>query len=123
MSGRDFLTERIIGCGIEVHRQLGPGLFEASYEEALCIELRACGLDYKRQLRVPVLYKGHLVGEYRPDLVIGDSVVVEVKSVERFAGVHEAQLLAYLRILRLRVGLLMNFNAAVLRDGLRRMIL
>jgi GxxExxY protein len=116
----DPLTERIIGCAIEVHRHLGPGLPEAPYEEALCIEFRECGLLYVRQIGVPVLYKGHVLGEYRPDLVVADQVVVEVKSVERIIGVHHQQLLSYLRVLRLRTGLLINFNTAVLRDGIKR---
>jgi GxxExxY protein len=77
------LTYRIIGCGIEVHRQLGPGLSESNYEEALCIELTAEGLTYLRQVGVPVLYKGQQIGEHRPDLVVENSVVVEIKSVER----------------------------------------
>lgn len=119
----DSLTERIIGCGIEVHRCLGPGLFEATYEEAFCIELRAIGLPFIRQVGIPVSYKGYLIGEYRPDLVIDGQVVVEIKSVERLTGVHEAQVLAYLRILKLRVGLLINFNTEVVRHGLRRVIL
>ena len=116
----DPLTERIIGRAIEVHRHLGPALPEAPYEEALCIELTECGFLYVRQIGVPVLYKGHVIGEYRPDLVVNDQVVVEVKSVERIIGVHKQQLLTYLRVLRLRTGLLINFNSAVLRDGITR---
>ena len=77
------LTHRIIGCAIEVHRNLGPGLFEATYEEALCIELRAADLTFQRQVRVPVLFKGHPIGEHRPDLVVSELVLVEIKSVDR----------------------------------------
>ena len=96
---RDPRTHRIIGCAMEVHRQLGPGLLEATYEEAMCIELTEQGISYVRQAGIPVFYKGHLIGEHRTDLVIEDTVVVEVKSVERLIGVHQAPLLAYMRLL------------------------
>ena len=119
----DPLTQRIIGCAIEVHRQLGPGLMEATYEEALCIELKDQGMSFLRQAGVPVYYKGHLIGEHRPDLVVQDRVVVEVKSVERLIGVHQAQLLAYMRVLKKPVGLLLNFNSEVLRTGIRRLVI
>jgi GxxExxY protein len=119
----DPLTQRIIGCAIEVHRQLGPGLMEATYEEALCIELRDQEISFIRQAGVPVFYKEHLIGEHRPDLVVQDRVVVEVKSVERLIGVHQAQLLAYMRLLKKPVGLLLNFNSEVLRTGIRRLVI
>ena len=119
----DELTEQIIGCAIEVHRALGPGLAEATYEEGLCVELAAAGLQFERQLRLPVTYKGHVIGEYRPDLVIARRVVVEIKSVERLIGLHRAQVLAYMRVLKLPVGLLMNFNSEVLRSGIKRVAL
>ena len=119
----DPLTRRIIGCAIEVHRQLGPGLMEATYEEALCIELTDREIAFIRQAGVPVFYKGHLIGEHRPDLVVQDRVVVEVKSVERLIGVHQAQLLAYMRVLKKPVGLLLNFNSEVLRTGIRRLVI
>ena len=99
----DSLTESIIGCAIAVHRTLGPGLLENVYEQALCIELEESGLRYTRQVTVPVVYRGRLIGEYRPDLVIGERVVVEIKSVERVIGFHRAQLLAYMRVLRMPV--------------------
>jgi len=95
MGERDQLTERIIGCAMEVHRQLGPGLLESTYEAALCVELDYQALAYKRQLTCPVVYKGRTIGEYRVDLLVQDRVVVEVKSVERFDPVFEAQLLSY----------------------------
>jgi GxxExxY protein len=119
----DPLTRRIIGCAMEVHRQLGPGLLEMTYDEALCIELRDQGLSIQRQTRVPIYYKGHLIGEHRPDLVVQDRVVVEVKSVDRLIGVHQAQLLAYMRLLKMPVGLLLNFNGEVLRTGIRRLVI
>jgi len=96
---------------------------EATYEEAMCTELRDQGISFVRQAGVPVFYKGHLIGEHRPDLVVQDRVVVEVKSVERLIGVHQAQLLAYMRLLKKPVGLLLNFNSEVLRTGIRRLVI
>jgi GxxExxY protein len=115
------LTYRIIGCGIEVHKQLGPGLSESNYEEALCIELTSAGLSYVRQVSVPVLYKGQQIGAHCPDLVVENGVVVEIKSVERLIGVHRAQVLTYMRLLRVPLGLLLNFNEEVLRTGIERL--
>ena len=121
MHVHDPLTERIIGCAIAVHRALGPGLLETTYEEALCIELGDAKLRFSRQVGVPITYRGRLIGEYRPDLIVEETVVVEVKSVERLIGLHQAQLLAYMRLLRLQVGLLLNFNGETLRSGVRRL--
>ena len=119
--GDDIVTtERIIGCALEVHRHLGPGLLEAVYENALCGELTDARLPFKRQIGVPLYYKGKLVSEHRPDLVVADRVVVEVKSVNRFDPVHVAQVLTYLRVMGLRTGLLLNFNTDMLRKGIRR---
>ena len=115
------MTERIIGSAIAVHRALGQGLVEATYEEALCIELAYEGLQFSRQGGIPITYRGRLIGEYRPDLVVEQTVVVEIKSVERLIGLHQAQLLAYMRILKLSVGLLLNFNGETLRSGVRRL--
>ena len=123
MEGIDKLTEKIIGCAIEVHRQLGPGLLETTYEAALCIELEVAGLKYQRQLCFPVVYKGRNIGEYRLDLVVEDAVIVEIKSVERFDPVFEAQVLTYLRTTGKKVGLLINFHSRFLRDGIKRFIL
>ena len=117
------LTEQIVGCGIEVHRHLGPGLLESVHESAMCLELTAAGLSFTRQIGIPVYYKGTLIAEHRPDLVVSDRVIVEVKSVERFDYVYVAQVLTYLRITGLRVGLILNFNRAVLKDGIRRITL
>lgn len=117
------LTERIIGCGIEVHRQLGPGLLEGTYEAALCIELQIAGLNFVRQPVFPVIYKGQVIGEYRLDLIVEDTVIVEIKSVERFDPIFEAQVLTYLRVTGRGVGLLMNFNSRLLRDGIKRYVL
>src|SRR5688572_27012665 len=93
----NILTQRIIGCAIAVHRELGPGLLEASYEAALCIELSDDGISFRRQVCVPAMYKGRAVGEYRIDFVVDESAIVEVKSVERLVPVFEAQLLTYLK--------------------------
>jgi hypothetical protein len=107
----DPLTEKIIGCAIEVHRILGPGLLEVTYESALAVELKLTG------------HKGQQVGEYRLDLVVEKSVVVEIKSVDRFDPIFEAQLLAYLKITRIKRGLLLNFNSRLLKDGIKRLML
>ncbi len=123
MDGETQLTERIIGCALEVHRRLGPGLLENSYESALCIELRIQGLSYVRQVGIPLYYRGELISEHRPDLIVENKVIVEVKSVERLAPLHWAQVLTYLRVTDLRVGLLLNFNSPTLRAGLRRVVL
>ena len=117
------LTERIIGCAIEVHRQLGPGLLEGTYELALCIELSDAGLKYGRQVAVPVVYKGRDIGEYRLDIMVEDAVIVEIKSVERHDPVFEAQLLTYLRVTGKHVGLLINFNNRMLKSGIKRLML
>jgi len=117
------VTERIIKCAIEIHRQLGPGLLESVYEEALDIECKFNGLNVLRQLIVPVLYRGKTIGEYRPDMLINDLVIVEIKSVERFDPVFEAQVLTYLKITGKKVGLLINFNSRLVKDGIRRFIL
>ena len=120
---RDPLTEKIIGCAIEVHRTLGPGLLESTYESALCVELTIAGLNFQRQLVVPVAYKNQPVGEYRLDLVVEKSVILELKSVDRFDSIFEAQLLAYMKITGLKRGFLLNFNSRLLKDGIKRLVL
>src|SRR2546423_1624358 len=110
----DRLTQKIIGCAIEVHRHLGPGLLEATYESALCIEMEESALRYERQLTYPAVYKGRTIGEYRLDLMIENAVIVELKSVERLDPVFEAQILTYLRITGKKLGLLINFNTRLL---------
>lgn len=117
------IANQVIGCAIEVHRQLGPGLLEAAYEAALCIELEEAKLKYQRQVPFPALYKGRRIGEYRIDLIVEDALVVEIKSVERFDPVFEAQILTYLKITGKKIGLLINFNSRLLRDGVKRFIL
>ena len=116
------ITERIIGCGIEVHRHLGPGLLESAYEAALCVELGLQGLQYQRQVPIPLTYKGEQIGDYRIELVVEDTVVVEIKSVERHDSLFEAQVLTYLKITVKKIGLLMNFNSRLLTNGIKRLI-
>ena len=117
------ITERIIKCAIAVHREIGPGLLESVYEEALDIECKIEGLHVSRQFKVPVLCRGQIIGDYQPDMLINDSVIVEIKSVERFDPVFEAQVLTYLKITSKRVGLLINFNSRLVKDGIKRFIL
>lgn len=117
------LTKRIIGAAIEVHRVLGPGLLESAYEECLARELLLQGLSFKRQQPLPVTFKDlHLDCTYRLDFVVEERVILELKAVEKILPVHEAQLLTYLRLSGLKLGLILNFNASVLKHGIRRMI-
>ena len=120
---RDALTEKIIGCAIEVHRQLGPGLLESTYESALCVEFELSGLKVQRQVVYPIAYKGRTIGEHRIDLLVENAVILEIKSVERHDPVFEAQLLTYLKITGLHRGLLINFNSRLLKDGIKRFVL
>ena len=118
---RDPLTERIIGCAIEVHRALGPGLLESAYERCLAYELGQHGVQFRQQVTVPVDYKGiRIECGYRIDLLVDDAVILELKSVDQLAPVHEAQVLTYMKLARIRTGLLINFNQQRLIDGLRR---
>jgi GxxExxY protein len=122
--GKDPRTSPIIGAAIEVHRNLGPGLLESAYEECLCHELHLRGLDCKRQVPLPLLYKGlRLDCGYKIDLVVQDEVVVELKAVEKLLPVHEAQLLTCLKLTGKRVGLLINFNVPLLTQGIVRRVL
>jgi GxxExxY protein len=118
------LSERVIKLAIDVHRHLGPGLLESTYEECLCFELRAAGTKFERQVALPVVCKTvRLDCAYRMDIVVERQLVVEIKSVDRLMSIHEAQMLTYLRLSGHKVGLLMNFNSAALKDGLRRLVL
>lgn len=115
-------TNQVIGALIEVHRHLGPGLLESAYEACVCAELSERRLPFERQRPLPVSYKGvHLECGYRLDLVVGACILIELKAVDRLLPIHEAQVITYLRLSRLPVGLLVNFNATVLRNGLRRL--
>ena len=121
---RDPLTHEIIGAAIDVHRELGPGLLESSYEECLCFELAARGLAFRRQPGMPLVYKQvQLEIGYRPDLIVNESVLVEIKCVEKLASVHQAQVLTYLKLSGIRTGLLINFHAQPLVDGIKRLVL
>lgn len=120
---KDPLTEKIIGCAIEVHRVLGPGLLEASYEAALAIEFQAAKINFQRQFIIPVRYKGQPIGEHRLDFLVENAVIVELKSVERFDPIFEAQVLTYLRLSGKNRGLLINFNSRLLKDGVKRYML
>lgn len=112
------LSYNIIGAAIEVHRVLGPGLLESAYEECLCHELDLRGLPYERQKPLPVVYKGvHLDAGYRLDVLVENRIVLELKAVEALLPIHEAQLLTYLKLGGWQVGLLINFNVEVLKEG------
>ena len=116
-------TEQIVGAAIEVHRHLGPGLLESIYESALVVELELRGLKFDRQVGIPIFYKGHLLSEHRPDLIVNDEVIVEIKSVKSLDPIYVAQVLTYLRVTGKRIGLLLNFNSVVLKNGIRRVAL
>lgn len=118
----ESLTGQVIGAAIEVHKELGPGYLESAYEEALAIELRLRGLNYARQYPVGLNYKGHSVGEGRLDFLVERVLVVELKAVELILAIHTAQLMSYLKATNCRLGLLLNFNVPVMKDGIRRII-
>ena len=115
------LTEKIIGCAIEVHRNIGPGLLESAYEECLAFELKKSGLKFERQKPIPIIYKDiKLNCGYRIDILVENQVVLELKTVETFNDVHEAQILTYMKFANKSLGLLINFNVKMLKTGLRR---
>ena len=124
MDERDPLTQQVIGAAIEVHREMGPGLLESVYQRCMEEELAQRGLTVLPQAHLPLVYKGKSLGEdFILDLFFPGELVVELKAVERLLPVHEAQLLTYLRLSRTHVGLLLNFNVRVLKDGIKRLIL
>ena len=115
------ITGKIIGCAIKVHKNLGPGLLESAYEECLIYELTKAGLKTERQIPVPIIYKElRLEYGYRIDILVEDLVIIELKTVENLCPVHEAQLLTYLKFSKKRIGLLINFNVTILKNGLKR---
>jgi GxxExxY protein len=117
------ITGKIIGAAIEVHKHLGPGLLESAYEECLCCELHLRGIEFKRQVPLPLNYKGlKLDCGYRMDLLVEDKIVVELKTVEAIAPIHEAQMLTYLKLRDIRIGLIINFNVRLLVEGIRRLV-
>ncbi len=117
------ITSEIIGCAINVHRVLGPGLLESAYEECLASELKNAGLRIERQKPVPVTFKDiKLKCGYRIDILVEDTVIVELKSVDQLAPIHEAQILTYLKFSNKQIGLLINFNVLLLKNGIKRFI-
>jgi len=116
------VTEKVISAAIEVHRELGPGYVESICEEALAKEFGLRRMEYERQKEIGIFYKGSPIGKHRLDFVVEHKVVLEIKSIERFDEVHRAQVISYCKASGLRVGLLMNFNVAVLKDGIRRIV-
>ncbi len=119
----DRLAHKVIGAAIEVHRLLGPGFLESVYEEALCVELELCGIPFARQVPIALNYKGRSIGECRLDLIVSDSLIVELKAVDGLAPIHSAQVISYLKATHRVLGLLINFNVPVLKDGVKRVIL
>lgn len=119
----DHLSHQVIGAAMDVHRILGPGLLESAYEECLCRELSIRNIPYLRQVALPLEYKGvNIDCAYRIDILVDDCLILEIKATNRIEPVHEAQLLTYLRLKRVWLGLLINFNVPVLKDGLRRLV-
>ena len=120
----DELSNQVIGCALEVHRNLGPGLLESTYEQCLAHELGASGIPFKLQHPLPVKYKNiKLDCGYRVDILIDNSIIVELKSVDNILLIHQAQLLTYMKLSGISIGLLMNFNVKFLKDGIKRMVL
>ena len=120
----NLITEKIIGCAIEVHKNLGPGLLESAYEECLFYELQQLGVNVKKQVPLPIVYKEtKLEAGYRIDLLVENKVIVEIKSVDAIADIHKAQLMTYMKLAGIKVGLLINFNVTKLKDGIVRWIL
>lgn len=120
----NHVTEIIIGCAIEVHKHLGPGLLESAYEDCLFYELNDNGLDVKKQVILPLVYKGKKIDPgYRIDLMVENQVIVEIKSVNAIAEIHKAQLMTYMKLAHIKVGLLMNFNVTRLKQGIVRWVL
>jgi GxxExxY protein len=117
------LTRRVIGCAIEVHRNLGPGLVESIYETCLCDELAEAGLAFARQRRLPVVYKNRtLEGTFQLDIIVEDTLVLEIKAVHQMQPLHQAQLMTYLRLSGVSLGLLLNFNTVLMKDGIIRVL-
>ena len=120
----DELSNKVIGCAIEVHRELGPGLLESTYEQCLAYELSRAGIPFKIQQQLPVKYKEIILDcGYRIDLFVDDRLIVELKCVEQLLKIHEAQILTYMKLVNVKVGLLINFNLEVLKKGIRRFVL
>ncbi len=120
----DELSRKVIGLSIEVHRELGPGLLENTYKQCLAYELSRAGINFQIEVELPVKYKNvHISCGYRIDLLIENNLIIELKSVDKIIPIHEAQLLTYMKLSGIKVGLLMNFNEIVLKDGIKRFVL
>ena len=120
---KDFLSQKVIGCAIEVHRELGPGLLESSYERCLMYELIQAGIQAHSQVTLPIKYKGvELDAGYRLDLLIPGQLIVELKAVDKFMPIHTAQMISYLKLSGIKAGLLINFNVGRLIDGIKRVV-
>ena len=120
----DEISHRVIGCALEVHKGLGPGLLESAYEQCMAYELSQAGITFRLQYSLPVHYKSVLLDcGYRLDFIIEDSLIVELKSVDKLLPIHQAQVLTYMKLAKVKVGLLMNFNVITFRDGIQRLVL
>ncbi len=118
------MSNQVIGCALEVHRNLGPGLLESTYEQCLAYELKASGIPFKLQHPLPVKYKNiKLDCGYRIDMLVNNSIIIELKSVDKILSIHQAQLLTYMKLADISIGLLINFNVNYLKDGIKRMVL
>ena len=123
IAGHEQLTQDIIACGIRVHEAFGPGLFESIYKQCLVIDLRASGFEVDTTRRIPLTYRGHDIdAHFCPDIIVDNTVIVELKAVDALARVHKTQVITYLKLTNLPVGLLMNFNVDRLTDGVRRVV-
>ena len=124
LSYLNTISGKIIGAAIEVHKELGPGLLESVYEACLCHELKIQGVSFDSQVDLPIIYKGEITDKtYRVDLFVENCVIVELKAVDTISPIHEAQLFTYMKLLNINLGLLINFNADILKNGIRRRIL
>jgi GxxExxY protein len=122
MDERDLVTDKILGCAVALHRAVGPALKESVYHRGLEIEFEAAGLTFTSKPRFPVVYRGRILGEFFPDFIVSDQVIVEVKSASAFDRVFEAQMITYLRVTNLQRALLLNFGRALMRDGIHRFV-
>ena len=117
------VSKIIVDCAIEIHKQLGPGLLESVYETVLAYELTERGLYIEKQKAIPITYKGlNFIEAFRADIIVNDSVIIEIKSIEKLSKVHSKQLLTYLRLMKKKLGILLNFGEAVLKDGIHRVV-
>ena len=120
----DSLSNRVIGCAIEVHRELGPGLLESAYEQCLAHELKLGGIQFDRQKNLPVEYKGQKIDcGYLIDLLVEGQLILELKCVDALTSVHQAQLMTYMKLAKIKTGFLINFNVSLLKNGLKRFVL